>query len=84
MLLQTAPPQTLDDYFYLARHIFATLQLSNGTDIYTVSKLLRHTSVNTTQIYAKMIDEKKGKGGTRHKTKYQQIKTLPHVRLPRI
>ena len=53
--------------FHSSRHTFATLALNNGVDIMTVSKLLGHTELRNTLIYAKIID----------KTKDDAVKKLP-------
>lgn len=45
-------------HFHTSRHTAATSLISAGVDIYTVSKILCHTSVKTTSIYAKVIDKK--------------------------
>lgn len=45
--------------FHTARHTFATtITLANGVPIESVSKMLGHTDIRTTQIYAKVIDTK--------------------------
>ena len=67
--------------FHLARHTFATtVTLTNGVPIETVSKLLGHTSIKTTQIYAKVIEQKVSQDMnvlkgilTNHKTKRTAI-----------
>jgi site-specific recombinase XerD len=45
--------------FHSARHTFATMSLTHGVDLYTLSKLLGHKHVASTEIYAQVVDRKK-------------------------
>lgn len=55
--------------FHCARHSFAVMMLELGTDLYTLSKLMGHRSIETTQIYAKILD----------KTKQAAVARIPEI-----
>lgn len=65
--------------FHCFRHTFATLQLAGGTDIYTVSKLLTHSNIATTQVYTEVIDELKRDAASRISLKDNTPSTTPIV-----
>ncbi len=50
---------TKDITFHCGRHTFAVMMIDLGADIYTVSKLLGHRFLATTQIYARVLDKNK-------------------------
>ena len=45
--------------FHVSRHTFATMMMTAGVDLYTISKLVGHSDIRTTQIYSKVVDKKK-------------------------
>jgi site-specific recombinase XerD len=65
---------TKDITFHCFRHTYATLQLSQGTDIYTVSKMLGHRSIKTTQVYAKVMDQAKRKAADKIKLDFNLLR----------
>jgi len=59
--------------FHLARHTFATtVTLTNGVPIESVSKMLGHSKISTTQIYAKVVEKKLGEDMSKLKEKLNE------------
>ena len=50
-----------DVSFHTSRHTFATILISSGVNVFTVSKLLGHKDIDSTLVYAKVISEEKEK-----------------------
>lgn len=68
--------------FHLARHTFATtVTLTNGVPIESVSKMLGHSAITTTQIYAKIIEKKLGEDMKNLKEKLNENKDVSYPTL---
>lgn len=61
--------------FHCFRHTYATLQLEANTDIYTIQKMLGHKKIETTMVYAKLLDEKKKQTTNKISLKRTTLKT---------
>lgn len=59
--------------FHLARHTFATtVTLTNGVPIESVSKMLGHSRISTTQVYSKVVEKKIGEDMSKLKEKLNE------------
>ncbi|MCG8342874.1 MAG: site-specific integrase [Chlorobiales bacterium] len=58
---------------HMLRHSFAVQLLAAGEDIYTVSKMLNHADVKTTQIYATLLDESKRRAAGKMRINFSKM-----------
>lgn len=69
--------------FYMARHTFATETcLSNGVPIETISKMMGHSNIKTTQIYAEITNQKVGRDFGKLVEKNKDIYSIPQDNMP--
>lgn len=69
--------------FYVARHTFATETcLSNGVPIETISKMMGHSNIRTTQIYAEITNQKVGRDFGKLVEKNKDIYSIPQDNMP--
>jgi len=75
-LLKWAKRAGIDKHItsHTARHTFATLLITQGNDLYAVQHLLGHRDIRVTQIYAKLVDERKRKA----------VMSLPSLHQPNV
>ena len=66
--------------FHTSRHTFAVLTLAAGSDLYTVGKLLGHTSINSTQVYADVVMETKVETISRISNYFSKLNYFKKVR----
>lgn len=66
---------TKDITFHCFRHTYATLQLAAGTDLYTISKMLTHSNIGTTQVYADVVSDLKRKASEKISLKPKPVET---------
>lgn len=59
--------------FHIARHTFATLFLSEGVPLESLSKMMGHKNITTTQIYAKILNEKVGRDMEEVSHKFKEL-----------
>ena len=60
---------------HIARHTFATISLRNHVPIESISKMLGHSDIQTTQIYAKMLDEAVSEDMQKMRSKFDQLES---------
>jgi len=60
--------------FHFTRHTFATMSLNNHVPLETISKMLGHSDIKTTQIYAKMMDNTISEDMEVMRTKFNRVR----------
>lgn len=63
-----------DDITHCGRHTFATLMLTKGVSIESIAKMLGHTDISTTQIYAKILNVKVDEDMTKVQNQFDELK----------